>query len=705
VRVWPGRPYPLGATWDGEGVNFALFSEHATAADLCLFERPEDPTESVRLRMHERTDFVWHAYLPDARPGQLYGYRVDGPYAPAEGHRFNAAKLLLDPYAKAIAGTTAAGDALLGYAAADPRADLVPSDLDSAPWAPRSLVVDPAFAWDDDRPPRTPWSRTAIYECHVKGMTIRHPDVEPARRGTYLGLAADAVLDHLLSLGVTAVELLPTQHFVTEPALSARGLTNYWGYNTIGYFAPDARYASGGTGAQVSEFKTMVQRLHRAGIEVILDVVYNHTGEGDHLGPTLSFRGIDNVAYYRLRPDDRRRYVDFTACGNSLNMRHPRTIQLIMDSLRYWVLDMHVDGFRFDLAPVLARELLEVNRLSTFFAILHQDPVLSQVKLIAEPWDVGPGGYQVGNFPNGWAEWNGRYRDAVRRFWRGDAGVVPELAYRLSGSSDLYGARDRSPHASVNFVTCHDGFTLHDLVSYERKHNEANGDGNRDGTDDNFARNWGVEGPTESVDVRRLRERMKRNFLATLILSQGVPMLSHGDELGRTQRGNNNAYCQDNELSWVDWQPDEAARELLAFTRRLLRIFQANPVLRRRKFFSGRPLSPAGPKDVTWLRPDGGEMTDAEWHDRENRVLGMLISGEASDEVDDHGHPIAGDTLLLLLNASARAHRFSLPQGAAPGGWRVLIDTADAGSGAVEGAVDLAAHAVVLLAHAEARPT
>jgi glycogen operon protein len=541
------------------------------------------------------------------------------------------------------------------------------------------VVVDNAFTWEDDRPPRTAWNRTVIYEAHVKGMTIRHPEVDPALRGTYLGLASEPVIEHLLSLGVTAVELLPVHHFVVDRHLAERGLTNYWGYNSIAFFAPDIRYASAEAryGQQVYEFKTMVKKLHAAGIEVILDVVYNHTGEGNHLGPTLSLRGVDNLAYYRVMPDDPRYYMDFTGTGNSLNMMHPRTIQLIMDSLRYWVTEMHVDGFRFDLAPVLARELYDVNRLSSFFDIIHQDPILSRVKLIAEPWDIGPGGYQVGNFPVGWAEWNGKYRDCVRRFWRGDGGVLGEAASRLSGSSDIYAWSDRAAYASVNFVTAHDGYTLRDLVSYERKHNHANGEGNRDGHDDNLSRNWGVEGETDDAPVVARRRRAIRNFLATLAFSQGVPMLSHGDEIGRTQRGNNNAYAQDNELSWMNWELEPWQRDLLAFTRRVIAIRHVHPVLRRRSFFRGRPVGAAGVKDLTWLRPNATEMTDADWHDAHNRALGMLINGEAADETDDRGRPVRGDTMLLLLNAGFDAVDFALPRVAGEGVWTKLIDTVE----------------------------
>jgi isoamylase len=632
MRTHPGRAYPLGATWDGEGVNFALFSEYATAVELCLFDHPDAPHETARITLAEHEEFVWHVYLPDVRPGQLYGYRVRGPYAPEEGHRFNAAKLLIDPYAKAITGPIRWSDALYGYVPGDPSEDLSFNSDDSAGAMPKCVVVESAFSWGDDRPPRTPWNRTVIYECHVKGLTQLHPGVPPALRGTYLGLATDTVIDHLLALGITAVELMPVHHFVDDRHLVERGLRNYWGYNSLGFFAPEVRYATGGRGEQVAEFRTMVKRLHRAGIEVILDVVYNHTAEGNHLGPTLSLRGIDNAAYYRLVPDAPRYYMDFTGCGNSFAMVNTRAIQLIMDSLRHWVLDMHVDGFRFDLAPVLARELHEVNRLGTFFDIIRQDPVLSQVKLIAEPWDLGPDGWQMGNFPAGWAEWNARFRDGVRRFWRADPGLVGDLATRLSGSSDLFAPSARLPYASINFVACHDGFTLGDLVRYEHKHNEANGEDNRDGTDDNASRNWGVEGPTESVPIRGIRRRIMRNFLATLAFAQGVPMLTAGDEMGRTQQGNNNAYCHDDALGWVDWTSDDEARALLEFTRRVFAIRREHPGLRRRRFF--RAEAGTAP-DVTWLRPDGNEMAHEDWTDPHGHVLGMLIHATAAAEERD----------------------------------------------------------------------
>ena len=700
IRVWPGSPAPLGATWDGEGTNFAVFSEHATAVELCLFDGREDADETEHIWLQERTDQIWHAYLPDVRPGQLYGFRVHGPYEPEQGHRFNPAKLLLDPYAKAISGTIRWSDALSGYAMSHPEAerDLFPDGSNSAAGMPKCVVVESAFSWGDDKHPRTPWNRTVIYECHVKGMTVQHPDVPEPLRGTYLGLATDPIIDHLLSLGVTAVELLPVHHFVTDRRLYELGLANYWGYESIGFLAPDVRYATGALGQQVSEFKSMVKRLHRAGLEVILDVVYNHTAEGNHLGPTLCFRGLDNSAYYRLQPDHPRFYTDFTGCGNTLDVRHSRALQLVMDSLRYWVSEMHVDGFRFDLAPVLARESDAVSPFAEFFDVVRQDPVVSRVKLIAEPWDLGPGGYQVGNFPIGWREWNGKYRDTVRQFWRGDGGQVGQLASRLAGSSDLYQASQRSPLASVNFVTCHDGFTLHDLVSYEHKHNEANGEGNRDGTDNNISRNWGAEGPTDTIHIVRMRERIKRNLLATLAFSQGVPMLSHGDEVGRTQQGNNNAYCQDNPISWVDWRLSPLDERLLEFTRQVFAIRQANPVLRRRTFFRHEPRGSGPGKDLAWLRPDGKEMTDAEWNDPSNHVLGMLIRGEATDEVDERGRRLLGEAILLLVNGGARSKAFALPPLEGDGAWVEIINTAHPRPRAVrQNAVNLVPHSLLLL--------
>ncbi len=698
TRVWPGAPAPLGATWDGEGTNFALFSEHATAVELCLFDHPDSTVESARVSLSERTDQIWHAYLPDVRPGQLYGFRVYGPYAPEQGHRFNPAKLLLDPYAKAINGTIRWSDALSGYSLQAPEAerDLVPGPQDSVGGLPKCVVAESAFSWGDDKHPRTPLNRTVIYECHVKGMTMLHPGVPERIRGTYLGLATDPIVDHLLSLGVTAVELLPVHHFVTERRLADMGLVNYWGYDSIGFFAPDVRYATGGRGEQVAEFKSMVKRLHRAGLEVILDVVYNHTAEGNHLGPTLCFRGIDNRTYYRLDPERPRYYTNWTGTGNTVDVRHSRALQLVMDSLRYWVAEMHVDGFRFDLAPVLARGDEAYSPFAEFFDVVRQDPVISQVKLIAEPWDLGPGGYQVGNFPIGWSEWNGKYRDAVRQFWRGDQGQVGQLASRLAGSSDLYEHGQRSPLASINFVTCHDGFTLHDLVSYEQKHNEANGEDNRDGSDNNLSRNWGAEGPTDAVHVVRTRERIKRNLLATLAFSQGVPMISHGDELGRTQGGNNNAYCQDNPVSWIDWNLSSQSEQFLEFTRAVFAMRARNPVLRRRTFFRREERGGAG-KDLAWLRPDGQEMTDAEWSDHGNHVLGMLIRGEATDEVDERGRRLLGEAILLLVNGGARTKPFTLPV-LDGGAWAELIDTAHPSPRLVrQNVVNLAAHSLMLL--------
>jgi isoamylase len=679
-RACPGRPYPLGATWDGRGVNFALFSENATRVELCLFSSVGDTAEARRIPLTEQTDMVWHTYLPDVRPGQLYGYRVHGPYDPGQGHRFNAAKLVIDPYARAVARAVRWDHAMFGYHIGDPQGDLACDDRDSAPFAPLAAVIDRRFSWGSDRHLHTPWHKTVIYEAHVKGFTALHPDVPPELRGTYAGLATPPVIEHLLRLGVTALELMPVHHQSYDRHLIERGLTNYWGYNTLTFLAPDLRYtAARDPLGSVNEFKTTVKALHAAGIEIILDVVYNHTAEGNHLGPTLSLRGIDNAAYYRLSPENRRYYLDFTGCGNTLNMTHPRVLQLIMNSLRYWVTEMHVDGFRFDLASTLARELYDVDRLGAFFDIIHQDPVLSQVKLIAEPWDLGHGGYQVGNFPVLWTEWNGRYRDCVRRFWRGDGGTVAELATRLAGSSDLYAHNGRRPYASINFVTSHDGFTLHDLVSYEQKHNEANGEDNRDGDNHNLSSNSGVEGPTDDPEVRALRERQKRNFLTTLTLSQGVPMISGGDELGRTQQGNNNAYCQDNEISWTDWTPTDERRAFLEFCRRAIRLMRDYAVLRRRRFLQGRGLRGAEVKDIMWLSPSGQEMTDAEWNADHVKCLGVRLNGDAIGEVDEDGMPIVGDTLLYLMNAWTTAIPFTLPSFVVQPRWQTVLDTFDDG--------------------------
>ncbi|MCB9484058.1 MAG: glycogen debranching protein GlgX [Dehalococcoidia bacterium] len=679
-RVLPGSPYPLGATWDGVGVNFALLSEHATAVELCLFDSREPGGESARIVLDERDGMIWHCYLPDARPGQLYGYRVYGPWDPEAGHRFNPRKLLLDPYAKAIGRPIQWDNALFGYHLEDGD-DLVQDSRDSAPFAPLAAVIEGSFTWGDDRPPRRRWERSVIYEAHVKGLTKLHPDVPEHLRGTYGALATQPVLDHLLSLGITAVELMPVHHRADDRHLTDRGLSNYWGYNTLAFFAPDARYAQGDGLSAVDEFKTMVRALHAVGIEVILDVVYNHTAEGNHLGPTLSWRGIDNASYYRTVADEPRYYMDFTGTGNTLNLAHQRVLQMVMDSLRYWVLEMHVDGFRFDLASALARELYDVNRLSSFFEIIAQDPVLAGVKLIAEPWDVGPGGYQVGNFPVGWAEWNGEYRDSVRRFWRGDEGQIAPMATRVAGSADLYEASGRTPYASVNFITAHDGFTLRDLVTYEQKHNEANGEENRDGHNDNLSRNFGVEGETDDPEVNRLRRRQLRNFIVTLFVSQGVPMLLAGDEFGRTQEGNNNAYAQDNEISWLNWELLPWQRELLRFTGAMIRLFQEQPVLRRRRFLQGRRVVGSEARDVSWFVPDGHDVSDEQWDEAWRKCFGLRLAGDAIEEVDPEGRPIVGDTLLILFNAGEQDERFTLPSERPKGGWQLLIDTTGARRG------------------------
>ena len=703
MRVWPGSPRPLGATWNGEGVNFALFSENASAVQLCLFDEATAGEPTATITMAERTDNVWHAYLPDVRPGALYGYRVDGPYEPTRGHRFNHSKLLIDPYAKAVSGPIRWSDELFGYQIGDEREDLSFDARDSAGAMPKCLVVDPSFTWEDDRAPNTPWNQTVIYETHVRGMTARHPGVPEPLRGTYLGLASDPVIDHLLGLGVTAVELMPVHHFVADRHLVDQGLTNYWGYNSIAFLAPHVGYATGGLGQQVSEFKSMVRTLHRAGLEVILDVVYNHTGEGNQLGPTLSLRGIDNSVYYRLMPGQPQYHLDYTGTGNSLNILHPRAMGLVTDSLRYWVTDMHVDGFRFDLAPVLVRGY-EAGQPSAFFEIIQQDPVLSKVKLIAEPWDASPDGYQLGQFPTGWSEWNGAFRDCVRRFWRGDPGQVPELASRLTGSSDIYAPSGRRTYASVNFVTCHDGFTLTDLVTYEHKHNEDNGEDNRDGAQDNASRNWGAEGPSDSARIQRARDRMKRNFLTTLMFAQGVPMLLGGDEIGRSQQGNNNAYCQDNEISWFDWDIGESGYDMRDFVRELIRVLQSNPILRRRGFFTGTAVPGTHTKDVTWIRPNGQEMTDEAWEDPYNQSIGMLLFGRAADEVDIRGRSAPAETLLLLLNAGTRSHSYTLPRMETPGLWEELLNTARPGPWARQvrnDAVNLTAHSSLLLRHSE----
>jgi glycogen operon protein len=672
TAVWLGKPYPLGATWDGQGVNFALFSEHGEKVELCLFD-PQGRRETERIVLPERTDQVWHGYLPEARPGLLYGYRVYGPYAPESGHRFNPHKLLLDPYAKASAGTVRWSDALYGYRLHSPREDLSFDRRDSYAGMPKCKVVDTAFTWGDDRPPRTPWTDTVIYEIHVKGFTANHSDVPPQLRGTYAALGSAPVIDYLQQLGITAVELMPVHWFVDERDLVSKGLKNYWGYNSIGYFAPEMRYSCSG---EIGEFKTMVKALHAAGIEVILDVVYNHTGEGNHLGPTLCFRGIDNASYYRLASGDLRHYMDYTGCGNTINTMHPRALQLIMDSLRYWAIDMHVDGFRFDLASALGREAHAVDRYGAFFDIIHQDPVLSQVKLIAEPWDLGEGGYQVGNFPVGWSEWNGRYRDTVRGFWKGDGGVIGDFASRLTGSSDLYRHSGRSSRASINLVTSHDGFTLNDLVSYNEKHNEANLADNADGDNHNLSWNCGAEGPTSDPAILALRERQKRNMLATLFLSQGVPMLLAGDEAGRTQGGNNNPYCQDNPVSWLHWNPAPADEKLLTFTRRLIAFRHRHPAFRRSRFFRGRPVPGWDVKDIVWFSPDGKEMTEAHWHDANLSGLGVYFCGVAAGWPGERGKRTADDDFLLLANAAHEDIAFVLPRCRLAGHWGTVFDTA-----------------------------
>ncbi|MET9336241.1 glycogen debranching protein GlgX [Nonomuraea sp. NPDC003804] len=670
-EVWPGEPYPLGATWDGVGTSFAVFSEVAERVELCLFD---DDGAEERIELPEVDGFVWHGYLPGIMPGQRYGYRVHGPYDPPRGYRCNPAKLTLDPYAKAIEGELRWNEAVFSYHFTDPSKI---NTVDSAPYMPKSVVINPFFEWGNDRPPHTPYHQTVIYEAHVRGLTMRHPAVPEEQRGTYAAIGHPAIIDHLLSLGVTAVELMPVHHFVPEHFLVARGLTNYWGYNTMAYLAPHGAYSSAGQrGEQVLEFKAMVRALHEAGIEVILDVVYNHTAEGDHMGPTLGFRGIDNSAYYRLHDGDRRYYLDYTGCGNSLNVRSPHALQLIMDSLRYWVLEMHVDGFRFDLAAALARELHDVDRLSAFFDLIQQDPVISQVKLIAEPWDVGPGGYQVGNFPPLWTEWNGKYRDSVRDFWRGTGSALPEFASRLAGSADLYATSGRRPVASINFVTCHDGFTLADLVSYNRKHNEENGEDNRDGTDDNRSWNCGAEGPVEDPEIVRLRHRQRRNFLTTLFLSQGVPMLSHGDELGRTQRGNNNAYCQDNEVAWVDWSMARTEEGLLDFVRALSRLRREHPVFQRRRFFRGHTPED-GKRDLVWLTPAGAEMTASDWHTGYAKSMSVYLNGEAITEPGPRGERIVDDSFLLLINAHHEDMTFTLPGAEFADSWTAVLDTDD----------------------------
>ncbi len=673
AAVLPGRPYPLGATWDGGGVNFALFSENAEKVELCIFDS-RGTRELRRIVLPEYTDQVWHCYLPEIAPGALYGYRVYGPYDPENGHRFNHNKLLIDPYAKRLHGSLHWTDANFGYRVGSPRADLSFDRRDNAAAMPKCVVVDTAFTWGNDRLLHTRWPDTIVYELHVRGFTMKHPLVPPEMRGTFAGLAAPAVIEHLLRLGISAVELMPVHAFVDDRYLVDKHLRNYWGYNSIGFFAPDPRYMSG---TSLGEFKTMVKRLHEAGIEVLLDVVYNHTAEGNHLGPTLSFRGIDNKSYYRLAHDERF-YVDYTGCGNTLNLKHPRVSQLVTDSLRYWVTEMHVDGFRFDLAPAIARRDTHFDWWSSIFVTsLQQDPVLSRVKLIAEPWDLAPDGYQLGQFPPGWSEWNDKYRDTVRRFWQGNDGVIPEFASRMTGSSDIFERNGRRPRASVNFVTAHDGFTLHDLVSYNHKHNEANLEGNNDGVDQNYSWNCGVEGSSADASVANLRSQQKRNLLATLLLSQGTPMLLGGDELMHTQLGNNNAYCQDNEIGWISWTDvDEHDVEFLDFVRKLIALRRTHPVFRRTRFFHGHVTERQGLKDITWISPDGTEMGPDAWQDTSRRCLGVLLGGDTGDRfVSLSGYPEYDDTFLILMNANDRSAEFVLPTAGSYAKWEIVFDT------------------------------
>jgi isoamylase len=669
-KVWPGNNYPLGAFYDGAGTNFSIFSEIADRVELCLFD--EGGTET-KFDLPEVTSFCWHGYLPNVGPGQRYGFRVHGPWKPEEGHRCNPAKLLLDPYARAIEGQARWNEAVFAYSFDNP--DGPSNDIDSAPFMPKCVVTTPYFDWGNDRHPRTQWHETIIYEVHVKGFSINHTDIPDELRGTYAGLAHPKAIEYFTRLGVTAIELMPVHQFIQDSHLLERGLRNYWGYNSIGFLAPHDEYsAAGKNGQQVQEFKQMVKALHEAGIEVILDVVYNHTAEGNHLGPMLSFRGIDNAAYYRLMADDRRHYMDYTGTGNSLNMRHPHVLQLIMDSLRYWILEMHVDGFRFDLASTLARELHDVDRLSAFFDIIQQDPVISQVKLIAEPWDIGEGGYQVGQFPPLWLEWNGKYRDCVRDYWRGEDQTLGEFAYRFTGSSDLYEMTGRKPYASINFITAHDGFTLNDLVSYNDKHNEANGEESRDGESHNRSWNCGAEGPTEDPEVNKLRDRQKRNFLATLFLSQGIPMLLGGDEIGRSQNGNNNGYCQDNEISWFNWE--SADKDLLEFTRQLIQLRKEHPVFHRRRWFQGRPIHGAQVTDIGWFTPDGSEMTQEDWNGGFAKALGVFLNGEGIQSPDARGERVVDESFYVLFNAHHEPLQFTLPKRDWGDEWVVVLDTA-----------------------------
>lgn len=674
VKVYPGKPYPLGATWDGKGVNFSVFSENAHGMELCLFGSDQDEKENVTIKIEEVTHHIWHVYVPDLKPGQRYGFRAYGPYEPENGHRFNPNKLLIDPYSKALDGIIKWDPALFAYEIGSDQKDLSFSDKDSAMFLPKSVVIDNHFDWEDDMRPEIPYSDTVIYEAHVKGLTMLNKDIPEEIRGTYAGVAHPVTINYLKDLGITAIELLPIHHFVADQHLLEKGLTNYWGYNTLGFFAPDARYSSSGMdGEQVIEFKNMVKALHKAGIEVILDVVYNHTAEGNHLGPTLSFKGFDNASYYRLCEDDKRYYMDYTGTGNTLNVRLPNVLALIMDSLRYWVTEMHVDGFRFDLAAALARTLHDTDNLSSFFNIIHQDPVISQVKLIAEPWDIGDEGYMVGKFPVGWGEWNGMYRDHIRDFWRGGDIKLSEFANRFTGSPDLYQGGYRRPTASINFLTAHDGFTLNDLVSYEKKHNEANGEDNNDGANDNNSWNCGVEGPTDDPNIIALRHKQRRNLLTTMFLSQGVPMLVAGDELGRTQHGNNNAYCQDNEISWIDWQA--ADQELLDYTKSLIRFCNDHPTFRRRRWFQGLPVTGSEVKDIIWFLPDGSHVPDQAWKDDMAKTFGVYLNGKGIRCVNWEGQRITDDSFLIIFNSDENAVEFTLPSSECGEQWRIIIDT------------------------------
>lgn len=670
-----GKPYPLGATWNGQGVNFAIYTENADAVELCLFESFEEDTESIKIRIKERSHHIWHIYIPNLKPGQLYGYRIFGPYDPANGHRFNPNKLLIDPYAKAIAGVIQWNDAVFGYEVGSPLKDLSFSAVDSAPYVPKSVVVDPTFDWENDSPPDIPYHETIIYEAHVKGLTCLNPSIPKELRGTYAAIAHPANIEYLTQLGITAIELMPVHHYIADRHLQEKGLTNYWGYNTIGFFAPDVRYSSTGIlGEQVKEFKTMVKKLHEAGLEVILDVVYNHTGEGNHMGPTVCFRGVDNASYYRVT-HERRFYMDYTGTGNTLNAMSPNVLRLIMDSLRYWITEMHVDGFRFDLASTLARELHEVDRLGAFFDIIHQDPIISQVKLIAEPWDIGEGGYQVGKFPHEWAEWNGMYRDSIRDFWRGENSARAEFTKRFSGSADLYKNDYRRPTASINFITAHDGFTMHDLVSYDKKHNEANDDNNTDGESYNRSLNCGIEGASDDDEINQKRNRLKRSMLATLFLSQGVPMLLSGDEIGNTQHGNNNVYCQDNELSWINWKT--ADTKLLAFTQNLIRLRKTHPAFRRRHWFVGQPIRGVGVKDIAWFQPDGEEISEEDHLHATAGSFGVFYNGLGLRCLKENGEKLTDDDFYILINGESEPKEFSMPPASYGEGWIKILDTCD----------------------------